>query len=137
MCVCVGGGFGGRKESGQLRFGGRERPFKKPMCVALPVPPTPHVVCCLVSSESSAGTLWGEGGEEEEEGNGSRQGGGGSGVESVGGEMTRDRRSTAADVEPDLAHQDDITSPSYNKWCYLQRAKEYFNSVRTSTKKLQ
>ena len=25
-----GGGFGGRKESGQLRFGGTERPFKKP-----------------------------------------------------------------------------------------------------------
>lgn len=26
----LGGGFGGRKESGQLRFGGRARPFKKP-----------------------------------------------------------------------------------------------------------
>eukprot|EP00128_Syssomonas_multiformis_P004279 Colp12_sorted_trinity150504_noHs@35502 len=26
-----GGGFGGRKESGQLRFGGRDRPFKKPI----------------------------------------------------------------------------------------------------------
>jgi len=30
----LGGGFGGKKESGQLRFGGRDRPFKKP----LPVP---------------------------------------------------------------------------------------------------
>jgi len=29
-----GGGFGGKKESGQLRFGGRDRPYKKP----LPVP---------------------------------------------------------------------------------------------------
>ena len=27
----LGGGLGGRKESGQLRFGGRDRPFKKPM----------------------------------------------------------------------------------------------------------
>ncbi|RLN93343.1 hypothetical protein BBJ28_00009043 [Nothophytophthora sp. Chile5] len=27
----LGGGLGGRKESGQLRFGGRERPFKPPL----------------------------------------------------------------------------------------------------------
>lgn len=27
----VGGGFGGKKGSGQLRFGGRDRPFKKPI----------------------------------------------------------------------------------------------------------
>ncbi|KAL3865964.1 hypothetical protein ACJMK2_043308 [Sinanodonta woodiana] len=27
----MGGGFGGRKESGQLRFGGKERPFRKPI----------------------------------------------------------------------------------------------------------
>ncbi|KAK3585302.1 hypothetical protein CHS0354_040249 [Potamilus streckersoni] len=27
----LGGGFGGRKESGQLRFGGKERPFRKPI----------------------------------------------------------------------------------------------------------
>ncbi|ELU02850.1 hypothetical protein CAPTEDRAFT_133662 [Capitella teleta] len=27
----LGGGLGGRKESGQLRFGGRDRPFKKPI----------------------------------------------------------------------------------------------------------
>jgi hypothetical protein len=26
-----GGGLGGRKESGQLRFGGRVRPFKQPI----------------------------------------------------------------------------------------------------------
>lgn len=26
----LGGGFGGRKESGQLRFGGRARPFQRP-----------------------------------------------------------------------------------------------------------
>jgi len=28
-----GGGIGGKKESGQLRFGGRDRPFKKPYTV--------------------------------------------------------------------------------------------------------
>jgi len=28
-----GGGFGGRKESGQLRFGGIERPFRRPIPV--------------------------------------------------------------------------------------------------------
>lgn len=27
----LGGGFGGRKESGQLRFGGEDRPFKQPI----------------------------------------------------------------------------------------------------------
>ncbi|KAH0554592.1 hypothetical protein KQX54_011723 [Cotesia glomerata] len=27
----LGGGFGGKKESGQLRFGGKMRPFKKPI----------------------------------------------------------------------------------------------------------
>lgn len=27
----AGGGFGGKKESGQLRFGGKDRPFKKPI----------------------------------------------------------------------------------------------------------
>ncbi|CAK4636875.1 hypothetical protein LEN26_004894 [Aphanomyces euteiches] len=27
----LGGGFGGRKESGQLRFGGRDRPFRQPI----------------------------------------------------------------------------------------------------------
>lgn len=26
----LGGGFGGKREAGQLRFGGRDRPFKKP-----------------------------------------------------------------------------------------------------------
>jgi len=29
----TGGGFGGKKESGQLRFGGRDRPFKKPIVI--------------------------------------------------------------------------------------------------------
>lgn len=29
--ICVGGGLGGKKESGQLRFGGRERPFRAPL----------------------------------------------------------------------------------------------------------
>ncbi len=29
----LGGGFGGKKESGQLRFGGRDRPFRKPILV--------------------------------------------------------------------------------------------------------
>lgn len=33
----LGGGFGGKKESGQLRFGGRDRPFRKP--INLPVYP--------------------------------------------------------------------------------------------------
>lgn len=31
----LGGGFGGFKESGQLRFGGRERPFWKPIPVTI------------------------------------------------------------------------------------------------------
>lgn len=30
----LGGGLGGRKESGQLRFGCRDRPFRKPITVA-------------------------------------------------------------------------------------------------------
>ncbi|XP_030849615.1 U11/U12 small nuclear ribonucleoprotein 35 kDa protein [Strongylocentrotus purpuratus] len=29
----LGGGLGGKKESGQLRFGGRDRPFRKPIVV--------------------------------------------------------------------------------------------------------
>eukprot|EP00079_Xenopus_tropicalis_P020926 XP_012812134.1 PREDICTED: U11/U12 small nuclear ribonucleoprotein 35 kDa protein isoform X1 [Xenopus tropicalis] len=35
----LGGGFGGKKESGQLRFGGRDRPFRKP--INLPIFPHP------------------------------------------------------------------------------------------------
>ncbi|XP_023025075.2 U11/U12 small nuclear ribonucleoprotein 35 kDa protein [Leptinotarsa decemlineata] len=31
----LGGGFSGKKESGQLRFGGRDRPFKKPVSLEL------------------------------------------------------------------------------------------------------
>ncbi|XP_075033465.1 U11/U12 small nuclear ribonucleoprotein 35 kDa protein [Mixophyes fleayi] len=31
----LGGGFGGKKESGQLRFGGRDRPFRKPINLPL------------------------------------------------------------------------------------------------------
>jgi U11/U12 small nuclear ribonucleoprotein SNRNP35 len=31
-----GGGVGGKKESGQLRFGGRDRPFKKPLTQPIP-----------------------------------------------------------------------------------------------------
>jgi len=31
-----GGGFGGRKEAGQLRFGGHDRPFRKPIFVPPP-----------------------------------------------------------------------------------------------------
>jgi U11/U12 small nuclear ribonucleoprotein SNRNP35 len=31
----MGGGFAGRKESGQLRFGARDRPFKRPLNVAI------------------------------------------------------------------------------------------------------
>lgn len=30
----LGGGFGGRKESGQLRFGCKDRPFKKPILLS-------------------------------------------------------------------------------------------------------
>lgn len=30
-CYFTGGGFGGRKESGQLRFGGKDKPFAKPI----------------------------------------------------------------------------------------------------------
>lgn len=33
LVVLLGGGFGGKKESGQLRFGGRDRTFRKPMLV--------------------------------------------------------------------------------------------------------
>lgn len=29
--ILSGGGLGGKKESGQLRFGGRERPFRAPL----------------------------------------------------------------------------------------------------------
>ena len=29
--LVLGGGLGGKKESGQLRFGGKDRPFRKPM----------------------------------------------------------------------------------------------------------
>ena len=32
----LGGGFGGRKEAGQLRFGGLDRPFRKPIIVQPP-----------------------------------------------------------------------------------------------------
>jgi len=32
----LGGGFGGRKEAGQLRFGGHDRPFRKPIIVHPP-----------------------------------------------------------------------------------------------------
>jgi len=31
-----GGGVGGKKESGQIRFGGRDRPFKKPLLKPIP-----------------------------------------------------------------------------------------------------
>lgn len=33
MLLNVGGGFGGRKESGQLRFGCLDRPWKKPIAL--------------------------------------------------------------------------------------------------------
>lgn len=33
----LGGGFGGKKESGQLRFGGRDKPFKAPIILNRPV----------------------------------------------------------------------------------------------------
>ena len=44
-----GGGFGGKKESGQLRFGGRERPFRKPMSVDVVVTMVMLVVCIIYS----------------------------------------------------------------------------------------
>lgn len=31
LFIYLGGGLGGKKESGQLRFGGKDRPFKKPI----------------------------------------------------------------------------------------------------------
>jgi len=31
ISLLTGGGLGGRKESGQLRFGGRDRPFRAPL----------------------------------------------------------------------------------------------------------
>lgn len=44
----LGGGLGGRKESGQLRFGGRDRPFKKPFIL----PPEPNVPASKFDSEA-------------------------------------------------------------------------------------
>eukprot|EP00249_Psilotum_nudum_P013409 c24312_g1_i3 orf=1122-1733(-) len=47
----LGGGLGGRKESGQLRFGGRDRPFRAPLRpipyeelqkLGIPLPPEGH-----------------------------------------------------------------------------------------------
>ncbi|XP_044744729.1 U11/U12 small nuclear ribonucleoprotein 35 kDa protein-like [Coccinella septempunctata] len=38
----LGGGFGGMKESGQLRFGGRDRPFRKPFYLDANVHETSH-----------------------------------------------------------------------------------------------
>ncbi|KAK4884940.1 hypothetical protein RN001_001211 [Aquatica leii] len=39
----LGGGFGGRKESGQLRFGGRDRPFRRPISLkSLPADSEKH-----------------------------------------------------------------------------------------------
>ncbi|XP_072515075.1 U11/U12 small nuclear ribonucleoprotein 35 kDa protein [Salminus brasiliensis] len=34
----LGGGLGGKKESGQLRFGGRDRPFRRPINLGGPMP---------------------------------------------------------------------------------------------------
>lgn len=34
----LGGGFGGKKDSGQLRFGARDRPFKPPASSHVPIP---------------------------------------------------------------------------------------------------
>jgi hypothetical protein len=31
----LGGGLAGKKESGQLRFGGREKPFRKPLTLSM------------------------------------------------------------------------------------------------------
>lgn len=36
----LGGGFGGKKESGQLRFGGRARPFQRPYEIGDTTKPT-------------------------------------------------------------------------------------------------
>ncbi|XP_051539878.1 U11/U12 small nuclear ribonucleoprotein 35 kDa protein-like isoform X2 [Myxocyprinus asiaticus] len=36
----LGGGQGGKKESGQLRFGGRDRPFRKPINLTSMMPPS-------------------------------------------------------------------------------------------------
>lgn len=38
----LGGGFGGRKESGQLRFGCRARPFRKPFVIGQNVDLVPN-----------------------------------------------------------------------------------------------
>lgn len=49
MINFVGGGLGGRKESGQLRFGGRDRPFRRPFIL-------PHIdepSSCTPATESS------------------------------------------------------------------------------------
>jgi U11/U12 small nuclear ribonucleoprotein SNRNP35 len=41
FCIIIiffrtGGGLGGKKESGQLRFGGREKPFRAPLYAPFP-----------------------------------------------------------------------------------------------------
>lgn len=42
FCSFPGGGLGGKKESGQLRFGGRDRPFRKPFIL----PPEEDMTAC-------------------------------------------------------------------------------------------
>ncbi|XP_015669152.1 U11/U12 small nuclear ribonucleoprotein 35 kDa protein [Protobothrops mucrosquamatus] len=57
----LGGGFGGKKESGQLRFGGRDRPFRKPINL-------PAMKNDFYSSEGSAGKRerpWSRGGPRD------------------------------------------------------------------------
>lgn len=42
----LGGGLGGKKESGQLRFGGRDRPFRRPISLPNAIPrPAERKVC--------------------------------------------------------------------------------------------
>lgn len=51
----LGGGQGGKKESGQLRFGGKDRPFRRPFNLG------------FTSEWSGGGREWDRGGREKEE----------------------------------------------------------------------
>jgi len=48
----LGGGLGGKKESGQLRFGGRDRPFRVPLLF----PEAVEVACDAVKSRKRTGS---------------------------------------------------------------------------------
>lgn len=54
----LGGGQGGKKESGQLRFGGKDRPFRKPINLGMN---------CMPEWAAGGGRDWERGGREKED----------------------------------------------------------------------